>query len=547
VLAVAALCFGAAFTWLFFGPEVTRSRGMSIVAAGVGISLGVLPFLRTGRSLVAGTALAAVLAAGLFAPRQPAIKGDQATTVELATSLAYISIRYHRGVVETKRSNRGGAVAALDDGVLVATAEGVFHRIDWDSTAAQLAVTRLDIRSPLNSDEFLGDMPAQPPPYATAPPYFRVTGLVLDSAASVPGRMYVAHHHWNTRDRCMALRVSTAMLDASGAATPWQTVFETRPCLPLSEEYKQNETGGRLAWYRGRLLLSTGDNGFHGEHALSQDPSGDYGKILLLDAEGGREVVSMGHRNPQGLMVDDEGRIWSTEHGPSGGDEINVIVPGGNYCWPSVTYGTEYGQRTWTHGAKEHSNATFIEPAMAFVPSPAVTSMLEVTRGPFPEWHGDLLIGSLGTKDLLRARIQDDKVRYVEHIPIGNRIRDLVQARDGRIVMWTDEGDIVMVSPAEKPLGERVYERCAGCHGLTLDGTGLGPRVRGLQGRVVASVEGYAYSPALKKLGGTWVAERLTRFLRDPQAFAPGTTMQFEGLTDAREIEALIAYLWRNY
>ena len=100
-----------------------------------------------------------------------------------------------------------------------------------------------------------------------------------------------------------------------------------------------------------RLLFSVGDyqhDGWNREQMLPQNDDAEYGKTVLIDLNTGESSIhTKGHRNPQGLYVSPTGTIWSTEHGPRGGDELNMIMQGANYGWPLVTYGTEYGDKIW--------------------------------------------------------------------------------------------------------------------------------------------------------------------------------------------------------
>jgi cytochrome c2 len=251
----------------------------------------------------------------------------------------------------------------------------------------------------------------------------------------------------------------------------------------------------------------------------------------------------MGHRNTQGLTVAPDGRVWSTEHGPQGGDEVNRIVPGGNYGWPLATYGVQYGQDSWPLAAGKRDHGEFIEPALAFVPSIGISNLIAVSGTAFPAWTGDLLVSSLRDASLHRLRTRDDRILYDERIHIGPRIRDIKQGKDGRILLWTDAARILVLSRAAygSP-GERAYAACVGCHGAALEGTPLGPPLRGVVGKRVASDPSFTYSPALRQVGGNWTIERLHVFLKNPNGFAEGTSMNFPGVPDSIAFR-LIGYL----
>ena len=180
-----------------------------------------------------------------------------------------------------------------------------------------------------------------------------------------------------------------------------------------------------------------------------------------------------------------------------------------------------------------------------FVTAPGISNLIQVSGKQFPRWAGDLLIASLRLQTLYRVRTRGTHVTYLEPIRIGRRIRDLAQGSDGRIVLWTDEGDLMSLSAANRlPSGEAVYRRCSGCHDAGADGTGrVAPDLRGVVGRRVASLPGFAYSESLGSLQGVWTKDRLDAFLADPPAFAPGNRMQAGALTSSVERGLLIDYL----
>jgi len=415
--------------------------------------------------------------------------------------------------------------------------------MDWDVNGKDLVPRPLPLTPPLNLDEFLADQPAGLPLMD-----FRVTDLMVD-ASQAPPRVYVAHQYWNRAGRCLTLRVSSAPLTPAGDPPPWQLVYETRPCLPRGSTMHYNQTGGQLAWSPGgELLLSVGDHGYDGVYAeaYAQDTSVDYGKILVLDQAGGARWLTRGHRNPQGLLVDTAGRIWGAEQGPKGGDEINVIEAGRNYGWPLVTYGTEYEGVTWPLGADRGHHEGFTEPVHVFVPSMAVSSLMQVGPGRFAPWQGDLLLGSLRGETLFRLHTRGADVAYAEPIPVGLRVRDLAQGRDGRIVLWTDAGTLVVLDTASQAAdGAAVYAACSGCHGSNREGTALGPDLRGLLGRPVAARARFPYSPAIRQLKGRWTSERLDLFLFNPGGYVPGTSMASAGIRDPERRRALIEFLRR--
>lgn len=366
-------------------------------------------------------------------------------------------------------------------------------------------------------------------------------------------RLLVSHQYWRQEGQCTTLRVSARELplpttpggESSGS---WQTVYESQPSLKVLPGYDDIETGGRLALTpKGRLLVTVGDHGFDGRLGapLAQDMGGDYGKVIQVNGEGGPGVFTLGHRNPQGLTVARDGRIWLTEHGPEGGDELNLLKQGENYGRPSATYGTDYGLTYWPLARGAHDHGVFSEPAMVFVPSVAISNLIEVVGSAFEGREGDLLVGGLRSESVFRVRVRGDRAMYAEPIWLGRRVRDLAQGVDGRIALWVDRGEILVLEPADHvPTGATIIARCNGCHEPGPGGQpAIAPPLQGVMGRDVAGVSGYAYSNVFRALGGTWTRERLDAFLADPGRFAPGSAMVGRGVPNAVERHSLIEYL----
>lgn len=540
--AAIALCFSGGFGVLSLLSEARHSRWVSILSMGFGATLLVLPFI-LGRRLRAGTAGLAVAGAALgwfgtvvLSRTPPTVEQHRATT-----GLYPVLLTQQRGLVDSNET-WGGAIEAVGKGFLLVTGEGEFYRLEWE-TRDRLGSRELSLRAPFDRREFLADTAGM-----RSLTRLRVTDLVVDTTVQ-PGRLYLVHQFWHPAGQCLTLRVSRTTLPAEAQESPpWETVYETRPCLSMVPGFQDTESGGELAWdQRGNLLLSVGDHGLNGVStpaALAQDTEGDYGKILRLDGAGGARIVSMGHRNPQGLAVDTSGRIWNSEHGPQGGDEINLVVQGGNYGWPHVSYGTQYGLGYWPPARDLINHTGYQEPALAFVPSVAIGSLIQVAGRHFANWRGDLLAGSLRGQRLFRLRVRDGQIIYTEPIRVGRRVRDLAEGADGRIVLWTDEGDLIIVSIASgSPDGSTLYGQCAACHGDQFQGTALGPPLRGVVDRRIASVPGFSYSPALRRREGIWNVARLDSFLVDPERFVRGTSMQFPGIPEWADRRRLIEFI----
>lgn len=177
---------------------------------------------------------------------------------------------------------------------------------------------------------------------------------VMDVDAQYVGNrvhLYVSHHYWHRDEEAKSLRVSRLVLDDISVLEDgfqvdqdqWETIYDSHPLMGASDfSLRSNNSGGRMLLLdERRLLLGVGDyhrNGVTHHLIAGQDPSSSYGKIVSIDLiDLSAEIYASGIRNPQGLFKDSEGRVWETEHGPRGGDELNLIEEGANYGWPLET------------------------------------------------------------------------------------------------------------------------------------------------------------------------------------------------------------------
>ncbi|TBW28622.1 PQQ-dependent sugar dehydrogenase [Gramella sp. KN1008] len=208
---------------------------------------------------------------------------------------------------------------------------------------------------------------------------------------------------------------------------------------------KGQHFGSRISFDKeGYLYFSSGDRGARDENP--QDITRDNGKIYRLNDDGsipsdnpfvGEEnaveaIYSYGHRNPQGMILNpDTGEIWVHEHGPKGGDEINVIKKGANYGWPVLTYGENYSGTPITD---ERTRPGMEDPIFYWLPSIAPSGFAYVTSDKYPELKGDLLVGSLKFKYLEHLELDGKKIskrtKLIEDI---GRLRDVIQGPDGNI------------------------------------------------------------------------------------------------------------------
>jgi aldose sugar dehydrogenase len=467
---------------------------------------------------------------------------------------------------------RGGGLAQVGSKLLLATGDGSLYTVVLDSANDRIETKQLPYYVPMNATAFanaVGGTYEEPTYWETAKKSssvqtwrFRVAGIYAQENGSRL-RLFASHHYWNSGERCYVVRVSMLEADTEqffgGMSLPqWQTIFESSPCMRLDVEqevtsnpFVGEEIGGRMALLDpDTLLLTLGGMGYDGvdfKLQVSQDPAYTYGKTILIDLRNQTSrIFTSGHRNPQGLYVDANRNIWSTEHGPQGGDELNLLRDGRDYGWPTVTYGTDYGTMVWPNNPHQGDHDGFELPIFAWVPSIGISALAEIARDRFAYWQGDLLIGSLGAHSLFRTRIRQGRAVLVEPIYIGQRIRDIVEASDGQLVLWTDDADLISIAPATTRDAPTLFSaECGGCH-TAIRGArhGIGPNLWGVYDARIGANESYdEYSRAMHDAGGSWNEARLDRFLAGPSKEIPGTRMRFAGLSDASDRKLIIDYL----
>lgn len=215
--------------------------------------------------------------------------------------------------------------------------------------------------------------------------------------------------------------------------------------------------GSRLVFdNEGHLFVALGERSRVGMREESQDLDSHLGKVVRIWPDGTvpednpfagekgalPEIWSYGHRNQQGAALHPEtGRLWTNEHGPRGGDEINIPQAGKNYGWPIVSYGTEYSGAPVGDG--ESAAPGMESPIYHWTPSIGVSGMAFYTGDAIPEWQGSLFVGGLARPSLRRLTLDGEKVAGEETLleDLGARIRDVRQGPDGALYLLTDDED----------------------------------------------------------------------------------------------------------
>lgn len=570
------------------------------VASAAGAGASVASAVPSAAVQVPGAAPAAVRTASEEAPASLSAKPGH--TIVPATFYD-IDIEKVRLPADGKR----GALAKLGKGLVIATHDAKIYFLPELGKPSSDSVVLLKSQPPftLNSPklEHFVDMTLS------------VLGVGAEPSMTVKGDawdLYVSMIEFDDERECLGIGMWHAGISLHADAEPsfdsdWQNIFRSTPCLPLSDppfkhEASLFEAGGRIAFDKDGILLTLGlgtpvptVDGKRRDPATdsyTQSDAYDYGKVIRIDRTTHAVThISKGHRNPQGLYVDDDGTIFETEQGPQGGDEINIITPGGNYGWPVVTFGTQYGKKAWNF-EEPADKSGYKQPLFSFVPSIGITELIRLKGDQFPRWKGDLMAtsltgGSTGTThglSLFRIHYSEGRVIFVEPILIGERMRDLVEADDGRLAVLADGRTLLIISDAAKGNGEapvpqaasaaptpasagaveptgtadeptgnsdagrQVFQdKCSSCHGLQAGNpNAIAPALGCVAGNSIASTDSFAYSAGLRaKSSELWTTGNLASYIQDPASWAPGARMappqvSEQGITD------VVAFLEEN-
>jgi glucose/arabinose dehydrogenase len=279
---------------------------------------------------------------------------------------------------------------------------------------------------------------------------------------AVPGDGWVYWTYAEPREGGNGLAVARGKLGGTKAApalTDVAVIFRAMPTLESTGHF-----GGRLVFAAdGTLFVMLGERSVLAGRVQAQDLGSDFGKIVRINRDGSipkgnpfagkagarPEIWSYGHRNILSAALDAKGKLWDVEHGPQGGDELNLVKPGSDYGWPTISYGEEYSGKPIGKAITQAPG--MVQPVYYWDPVIAPSGMVFYSGKAFPEWKGNALIGGLGVKALVRLVLSGDKVVGEEHLLTDRkeRIRDVVEGPDGALWLVTDDanGKVLKVTP----------------------------------------------------------------------------------------------------
>lgn len=241
---------------------------------------------------------------------------------------------------------------------------------------------------------------------------------------------------------------ATLAIDEAGGGSleDVEVIFRQTPSYAGNKHF-----GSRLVFGQdGELFVTVGERSDTPIRDQAQDIGSGLGKVFrinqdgealpdnpLVDQEGAQpEIWSLGHRNMQSATLDDQGRLWTVEHGPKGGDELNMPQAGVNYGWPEVTYGVDYSGEPIGEGITSSSETT--QPIYYWDPVIAPSGMAFYQGDEFSGWQDAFLVGGLVAQAVVVLHMEDDRVAFEERVPVGARVRDVKVGPDGSVYAVTE-------------------------------------------------------------------------------------------------------------
>tara|TARA_B100000795_G_C22788666_1_gene435852 strand:+ start:635 stop:2284 length:1650 start_codon:yes stop_codon:yes gene_type:complete len=436
---------------------------------------------------------------------------------------------------------KGGSIAPTQKGVLVLDRLGkIFYYED-----AHIRSTKLIVPNNLNKyiSSYSGDK------INFTVDSLRAHSIEYDKKNSI---VYVAYSEFLEKD---STRVSVSSIHVSNddfsPISDWVKIYETEIYSDLASN--TSGAGGKILLNDDILYLTVGNNYkkiIEDEIYISNDDQkSSSGKIIQINLINGEsEIISQGHRNSQGLVVLNNGFMINSEHGPQGGDELNLIEKGNNYGYPYRTFGTDYGSYTF-NPPKETNYIDFVDPIFDFSPGIGISGLIEID-GFHEKWNGNILLGSLKGRSLYRMVRSKKNFISLEPIWIGSRIRDLITLKD-TIVLLTDNGELITLSVDQERYKSNIrfdnqidnissISACLGCHSMTKSTpNSSAPSLHKIFNRKIGSDTFLYYSDAIKNIDDKWTRENLIQYLSSPSKFIPGTSKVSLGLADS-EIKKIV-------
>lgn len=272
---------------------------------------------------------------------------------------------------------------------------------------------------------------------------FAITDIGILAESATRADLLISFPTYNRARDCVSVHLYryTLNLASKPSLTRGKLWFKSNPCVPVSAV--QHAAGRLEVIDKKSAYLTIGDLGYTEIDNVNR--RGDLGSVFKVSATT-REKISSGHRNQQGILLIGKD-LYTSEHGPRGGDELNIIEKGVDYGWPAVTYGEPYSSGDYVRPKETGSHDGYRKPLTYWVPSVAPTELVQLNGPTWGPWSGQIVMGTLREESLIFIELLDPKkVGKMVTYPVNERIRDLEIGAQGEMIATTDSGKLLFIS-----------------------------------------------------------------------------------------------------
>jgi len=343
--------------------------------------------------------------------------------------LTVTSVDIPRSHVQSSNGERGAAIAALSD---------VRYLLGGGKNGFALYL----FEPATGTEKFLGKAENDSQRFNDS--RFAITDIGVLSQSANRVEAVVSYPRYDRTRECVNVVLGAYQIDlgAKPSVKRMATWFTSKPCVPVSAV---QQAAGRIEIIdKSNVYMTVGDLGFTKIDQVKIRR--DLGSVFKIN-KSKVEKISQGHRNQQGILLIGND-LYTSEHGPRGGDELNLITRGKDYGWPAVSYGQPYSSGDYIKPGVTGSHEGFTKPLTYWVPSVAPTELVQLPNS-WGQWSSQILMGTLRQESLIFIQLLNrTTVGQISEVNVGERIRDLEVSKDGQIIATTDSGKLLTIAPA---------------------------------------------------------------------------------------------------
>jgi glucose/arabinose dehydrogenase len=331
--------------------------------------------------------------------------------------------------VQSSNGERGAAIAALSDGrFLLGGGKNGFALYLFDPATG--------------TEKFLGKVENYSQRFNDS--RFAITDIGVLTQSTNRVEVVVSYPRYDRSRDCVSVVLGAYQIDLGLKPSVKRTAtwFTSKPCVPVSAV--QHAAGRIEVIDKSNVYMTVGDLGFTKIDQVSTRQ--DLGSLFKINKTK-VEKISQGHRNQQGILLVGND-LYTSEHGPRGGDELNLITRGQDYGWPAVSFGQPYSSGDYVKPGVTGSHEGFTKPLTYWVPSVAPTELVQLPKS-WGAWSSQIVMGTLREESLIFIQLTNrTTVGQITEVNVGERIRDLEISKDGHMIATTDGGKLLVITPA---------------------------------------------------------------------------------------------------